>query len=62
MNIRIVTILIYPLFFVLMVPTALTEPMTTVTPVPLTNPGNGVARFHNDYGEKRDVADYPYRH
>lgn len=37
--------------------------LTTVTPKaltgPLTNPGIGVASFHQGYGETLSLADYP---
>ncbi|KFC81626.1 DUF4832 domain-containing protein [Buttiauxella agrestis] len=41
----------------------LAAPMTVVTPkaltVPITNPGTGVASFHEGYGEKLSQAQYP---
>ncbi|OAT32238.1 hypothetical protein M975_2130 [Buttiauxella brennerae ATCC 51605] len=43
--------------------TALAESMTVVTPKalagPLTNPGMGIASFHQGYGEQLTVAQYP---
>ena len=43
--------------------TVLAESMTVVTPKvlsgPLTNPGMGIASFHQGYGEQHTEADYP---
>lgn len=44
-------------------PLAVMSALTTVTPKaltgPLTNPGIGVASFHQGYGETLGLADYP---
>ncbi len=63
MNFKSVTALMCLLLPLSSVSVSSAEPMTTVTPKPLTgpltNPGNGVASFHNGYGETPSLENYP---